>query len=175
MAYLLLLYLYFQNRTNEVNSSDIVTDAIFELAFCYKSLITRKADKIMKTKIAGVLLFLTVVVGTVIYEGACAIFINIVILGYVAIVSVGLALIRYRKGNTKIDFFKGLKKYVIISGILAFLTGVINMASHCLDTRTFDSAAIFGGSGVAIVAVFYSLILYSLIDAIVGIDTKSPT
>ncbi len=120
----------------------------------------------MKTKIAGILIFLTGVVGATLFGANLGALIHFPSIVYLLIVGGGAALIRYRKGDGKTGFFKNLKKYLIPVGILGFLTGLIQMASHHLITDTINPAILLAGFSVAVLIIFYALILYCIIDAV---------
>ena len=122
----------------------------------------------MKTKIAGILIFLFGVVGATLLGAAnLGSFIHFPSIGYLLIIAGGAALIRYRKGEGKAGFFKNLKKYLIPVGILGFLTGLIQMASHNLIADTINPATLLAGFSVAVLTIFYALLLYCIIDAVV--------
>ena len=119
----------------------------------------------MKIRMIGLLIFLVAVVGAIICGGSWASFIDPAGIAYLLLVVGGLALIRFKTAKNQTSFFVCLKRYAIISGILGFLTGFLQMASHYCSMKTFNPAQIFAGFGVAVSTIFYALILYCVLDA----------
>jgi len=119
----------------------------------------------MKIKMVGILLFLAGVVGAVICGGNWSSFVHLPSIAYLLLVAGGLALIRYKTAKNQTNFFVCLKKYVIVAGILGFLTGFCQMAATFANNENLDAPIVFAGFGVAVLTIFYALILYSLIDA----------
>ncbi len=120
----------------------------------------------MKTKAAGILIFLTGVVGAIICGGSYCAFIHFPSIGYLLLVAGGLALIRYKTVKNQTNFFVCLKRYVIVAGVLGFLTGFVQMAVHFRGMETFTPAAMWGGFSIAVLTIFYALILYCILDAV---------
>ena len=116
----------------------------------------------------GVLLFLVGVVGSILAGQYLGSFIHIPSIVFVVVVGGGLALMRYRRGDGRVKFLESLKRYVLISGVLGCIIGVIQMASHYSKAEAFNSANIFAGFGIAVLAIFYGLIFYCIIDAFTG-------
>jgi len=119
----------------------------------------------MKTRAVGILVFAAVVVGAAWCGGSLSFFVNLPGIAYVVMAAGGLGLIRYRKGEGIAGFFSGGKKYLIIGGILAWLTGIIQMAATCIDANSLNAADYFAGFAVATLSLFYGLILYCIVDA----------
>ena len=120
----------------------------------------------MKTKLIGCTVFLFVVIGVILSSGHLTSFIDFTGIAFVVIAACGLSLMRYKKGDGRENFFKSLKKYAIPCGILGCLIGTIHIALHSLNTGMVNPANVFGGFGVALLTVFYGLILYFIIDAL---------
>jgi len=118
----------------------------------------------MKIRIIGFLIFLVGVVGAI-SCGWYDMFLNIPSAAYVALVAGGLALVKFRKGDGVAGFLKHVKRYAIVSGILGMMTGILQMASAASGTKTFELSNIFAGFGIALLTVFYGLIVYCILDA----------
>jgi flagellar motor component MotA len=68
---------------------------------------------------------------------------------------------KYQKGDVKSDFLTSLKRYSIPSGVIGCLIGFIQIGAN-----VSNPAQIPAGVGVAILTIFYGLILYCIIDAL---------
>ena len=113
----------------------------------------------MKTAIVGFLVFLSVVVGTILHCDESGNFIDLCGIGVVIIVAGGLALMRYRKGDTKLEIAENLKRYAIPAGLIACLIGLVNTGVHTIDPKTLSVSI-----AASILPVLYGLILYCILD-----------
>ncbi len=116
----------------------------------------------MTTKITGLFIFLFIIVASIWLGSHLLQFIHLPSIGFVIILSLGLALMKYQKGNGKLSFITNLKKYSIPSGVIGCLIGIIQMCSNYTDPAQLPA-----GFSVAVLTIFYGLILYCIIDALV--------
>ena len=117
----------------------------------------------MKTRVLGLLIFLFVVVASIAVGGGALRFVHLPSLGFVMILSGGLALMRYRKGDGKSGFITNLKRYSIPSGVIGCLIGLVQ-----IGVNVSDPAQIPAGVAVAILTIFYGLIVYCIVDTFTG-------
>jgi len=122
----------------------------------------------MKIRILGLLIFLFVVIASISIGGELSNFIHFPGIGFVIIVSGGLALMRYRKGDGKLSFIKNLKRYSILSGVIGCLIGLIQLGLH-----VSDPAKIPMGAAVAILTIFYGLMFYCITDIFTGQEHRT--
>lgn len=115
----------------------------------------------MKTKIIGGVIFLIVLIVGFLGDGDFWIFINLPAIGFVAFATVGLTLMKYRKGIGKLEVINNLKKYSILSGVIGCLIGFVQMGWHVSD----DLQMIPMGVAIAILTIIYGLIFYCILDA----------
>jgi len=115
----------------------------------------------MRIKILGLLIFLFVIFSPIYIGGGPLRFVHFPSIGFVIILSSGLALIKYQKGDGKLNFITNLKKYSIPSGVIGCLIGIIQMCSNYTDPAQLPA-----GVAVAVLTIFYGLILYCIIDAL---------
>lgn len=72
--------------------------------------------------------------------------------------------INQKELKKSINLFDSLGRYLIISAVLGVITGFIAMAVfYSRDTKNLGSGDWAGGSALAILTIFYSLIIYMLI------------
>ena len=117
----------------------------------------------MKMRMLGLLIFLFVVIASIAIGGRPFRFIHLPSIGFVIIVSGGLALMRYRKGDGQSGFITNLKRYSIPSGVIGCLIGLVQIGGN-----VSDPAQIPAGVAVAILTIFYGLILYCTVDTFTG-------
>jgi len=117
----------------------------------------------VKTAITGFSIFLLPIVGCIILGGDPWVFIHIPSIGFVVIAAGGLALMRYRKGQGKSAIVENFRKYVIPAGVLGCLVGFVQSCRHLSDLEKLPAAM-----GVAVLSVFYGLILYCVLDTFTG-------
>jgi flagellar motor component MotA len=121
----------------------------------------------MKMVIEGLFVFLVVIVGSIACGPSVGFFVNFPSVIFVVGTAGGLALMKYKKGDGAVKFFKSSKKYLIIGGILGCMVGIVQMVSNCNgDSNTFNANNIFIGFGVCLLTTFYGLILYCIVDAL---------
>ena len=117
----------------------------------------------MKTRVLGLLIFLFVLVAAILLGGGPFRFVHLPSIGFVMILSGGLALMKYRKGDGKSGFITNLKRYSIPSGVIGCLIGLVQIGGN-----VSDPAQIPPGVAVAILTIFYGLILYCTVDTFTG-------
>ena len=122
----------------------------------------------MRIKILGLLIFLFVIFSSIYIGGEPLRFVHFPSIGFVIILSSGLALIKYQKGNGKLSLITNLKKYSIPSGVIGCLIGIIQMCSNYTDPAQLPA-----GVAVAVLTIFYGLILYCIIDALAEQEHKT--
>lgn len=122
----------------------------------------------MRIKILGLLIFLFVIFSSIYIGGEPLRFVHLPSIGFVIILSSGLALIKYQKGNGKLSLITNLKKYSIPSGVIGCLIGIIQMCSNYTDPAQLPA-----GVAVAVLTIFYGLILYCIIDALAEQEHKT--
>lgn len=122
----------------------------------------------MGMKIIGLFIFLFIIGASIWLGGSLLQFIHLPSIGFVIIVSLGLALMKYRKGDGSSGFMANLRRYTIPSGVIGCLIGFIQMGANLSDP-----AQIPAGVGVAVLTIFYGLILYCIIDALVEQESKA--
>jgi len=115
----------------------------------------------MGTRIIGLFIFLFIIIASIWLGGSLVQFVHFPSLLFVIIVSFGLALMKYQKGDGKSDFLTSLKRYSIPSGVIGCLIGFVQIGAN-----VSNPAQIPAGVGVAILTIFYGLILYCIIDAL---------
>ena len=121
----------------------------------------------MGTKIMGLFVFLFIIIASIWFGGPLVQFVHFPSMGFVIIVSLGLALMKYRKGDGSATFLTNLKRYSIPSGVIGCLIGFVQMGAN-----VSDPAQIPAGVGVAVLTIFYGLILYCVIDALAEQEHK---
>ena len=122
----------------------------------------------MVTKIIGLFIFLFIIAASIWLGGSLVQFVHFPSIGFVIILSFGLALMKYRKGDGSSSFFTNLRKYSIPSGVIGCLIGFVQMGANISDP-----AQIPAGVGVAVLTIFYGLILYCIIDALIEQEQKT--
>jgi flagellar motor component MotA len=115
----------------------------------------------MGIRIIGLFIFLFIIIASIWLGGPLGQFVHFPSLLFVVIVSFGLALMKYRKGDGKSVFMTSLRRYSIPSGVIGCLIGFVQIGAN-----VSDPAQIPAGVGVAILTIFYGLILYCIIDAL---------
>ena len=73
----------------------------------------------------------------------------------------GLALIKHKKGEGSLGIIRNFKRYVIHIGVLGCVIGFIQMGAANITDMTVYAR----GSGIAILTVFYGIIIYCILDA----------
>lgn len=121
----------------------------------------------MSTKIIGLFIFLFIIAASIWVGGSIFQFIHIPSMVFVIIVSLGLALMKYRKGDSSSAFLSNLKRYSIPSGVIGCLIGFVQIGAN-----VSDPAQIPAGVGVAVLTIFYGLVLYCVIDALAEQEHK---
>ena len=115
----------------------------------------------MGIRIIGLFIFLFIIIASIWLGGSIGQFVHYPSLIFVVIVSFGLALMKYQKGDGKSDFMTSLKRYSIPSGVIGCLIGFVQIGANVSDPSQIPA-----GVGVAILTIFYGLILYCIIDAL---------
>ena len=115
----------------------------------------------MGMRIIGLFIFLFIIIASIWLGGSLGQFVHFPSLIFVIIVSLGLALMKYRKGDGRSGFMTNLKRYSIPSGVIGCLIGFVQIGAN-----VSDPAQIPAGVGVAVLTIFYGLILYCIIDAL---------
>lgn len=116
----------------------------------------------MGMKIIGLFIFLFIIIISIWFGGHMLQFVHLPSIGFVIIVSLGLALMKYRKGDGSLGFIEDVKRYTIPSGVIGCLIGFVQMGANISDP-----ARIPAGVAVALLTIFYGLVLYCVIDALV--------
>ena len=111
----------------------------------------------------GLLIFLFVLVAGIFVGGSLLQFIHFPSIGFVIIASGGLALMKHRKGEGGQDFLAHLKRYAIPAGVIGCLIGLVQVGNNASNLEQIPA-----GVSVAVLTVFYGLILYCIIDAFTG-------
>ena len=111
----------------------------------------------------GLLIFLFILVAPIFVGGAPLRFVHFPAMGFVIIASIGLALMKHRKGDGNLGFLASLKKYSIPAGVIGCLIGLVQLGYNASDPDH-----IYAGVAVAVLAVLYGLILYCIIDTFTG-------
>ena len=122
----------------------------------------------MVTKIIGLFIFLFIIAASIWLGGSLVQFVHFPSIGFVIILSFGLALMKYRKGDGSSSFFTNLRKYSIPSGVIGCLIGFVQMGANISDPTQIPA-----GVGVAVLTIFYGLILYCIIDALIEQEQKT--
>ena len=117
----------------------------------------------MKTRIAGQLIFLFVIVSSIYFSGRALCFIHLPSLLFVIIASGGLALMKYRKGDGKLGFIINMKRYSILSGVIGSLIDLVTMGRRISSLDQYSA-----GVAVAVLAAFYGLIFYCIVDTFIA-------
>jgi flagellar motor component MotA len=115
----------------------------------------------MGIRIIGLFIFLFIIIASIWLGGSLGQFVHFPSLVFVVIVSFGLALMKYRKGNGRSGFMTNLRRYAIPSGVIGCLIGFVQIGANVSDPSQIPA-----GVGVAILTIFYGLILYCIIDAL---------
>jgi len=115
----------------------------------------------MIIRIIGLFIFLFIIIASIWLGGPLGQFVHFPSLLFVVIVSFGLALMKYRKGDGRSRFMTNLKRYAIPSGVIGCLIGFVQIGANVSDPSQIPA-----GVGVAILTIFYGLILYCIIDAL---------
>jgi len=111
----------------------------------------------------GSLVFLFVLVGAIFVGGDLLQFVHVPSIGFVIIASGGLALMRCRKGDRRRDFLTHLKRYSIPAGVMGCLIGLVQLGQNASSPEQIPA-----GVSVAVLTIFYGLILYCVIDTFTG-------
>ena len=122
----------------------------------------------MGTRVFGLFIFLFIIVASIWFGGPLGQFVHFPSIGFVVIVSLGLALMKFRKGDGSSVFLSNLKRYSIPSGVIGCLIGFVQMGAN-----VSDPAKIPAGVGVAVLTIFYGLVLYCIIDALTEQEHKT--
>ncbi len=122
----------------------------------------------MVTKIIGLSIFLFIIIASIWLGSHLLQFIHLPSIGFVIILSSGLAMMKYQKGNGKLSFITNLKKYSIPSGVIGCIIGIIQMCSNYTNPAQLPA-----GVAVAVLTIFYGLMLYCIIDALVEQEHKT--
>jgi flagellar motor component MotA len=122
----------------------------------------------MGTKIIGLFIFLFIIVASIWLGGSLVQFVHFPSVIFVIILSSGFALMKYQKGKGKFNLIKNIKKYSIPSGVIGCLIGIIQMCSSYTDPAQLPA-----GAAVAVLTIFYGLILYCIIDALIEQEHKT--
>lgn len=115
----------------------------------------------MGIRIIGLFIFMFIIIASIWLGGPLGHFVHIPSLLFVVIVSFGLALMKYRKGDRRSDFMTSLKRYSIPSGVIGCLIGFVQIGANVSDPSKIPA-----GVGVAILTILYGLILYCIIDTL---------
>jgi len=111
----------------------------------------------------GLVIFLLVLLAGILLGGDLLQFVHFPSVGFVIIASSGLALMKHRKGESRQDFLSHLKRYAIPAGVIGCLIGFVQMGQNVSDPKHIPA-----GVSVAVLTVFYGLILYCIIDTFTG-------
>jgi flagellar motor component MotA len=111
----------------------------------------------------GLLIFLFVLVAGIFVGGSLLQFIHFPSIAFVIIASSGLALMRHREGEGRQDFLAHLKRYAIPAGVIGCLIGLVQLGQNASSPEQIPA-----GVSVAVLTIFYGLILYCIIDAFTG-------
>ncbi len=111
----------------------------------------------------GLLIFLFVLSAGIFLGGSLVQFVHFPSMGFVIIASSGLALMRHRKGDGTQDFLAHLKRYAIPTGVIGCLIGFVQMGRNLSSPEHIPA-----GVSVAVLTIFYGLILYCIIDTFTG-------
>lgn len=119
-----------------------------------------KANKI--TAILGIIVFMVAIVGAIKMGGRIMTFIFIPAGFLVVLVAGGLGLACYRGGGL-LGYAEACKKHFISAGILGTIIGIIQMLAHLEDPSAWGR-----GAAVALLSVFYGVVLYCISDVLVA-------
>jgi hypothetical protein len=122
-------------------------------------------ELIMKSTIAGLLLVFVGIVGPIAYGVSWEFFINFPSIAIIVLIAGGLTLMRYQKGVPRAELLASVKIYCLLSGVIGGMIGLLQVAFSFHGRETINIPGLFAGLGVCLLIVFYSLILYCIIDA----------
>jgi len=111
----------------------------------------------------GLLIFLFVLVAGIFVGGSLLQFVHLPSIGFVIIASSGLALMRHRKGEGGQDFLGHMKRYAIPAGVIGCLIGLVQVGNNASNLEQIPASV-----SVAVLTIFYGLILYCIIDTFTG-------
>ncbi len=111
----------------------------------------------------GLLMFLFVLVAGIFVGGSLFQFVHFPSIGFVIIASGGLSLMRHRKGEGRQVFLAHLKRYTIPAGVIGCLIGLVQVGQNASSPEQIPA-----GVSVAVLTIFYGLILYCIIDTFTG-------
>jgi flagellar motor component MotA len=114
----------------------------------------------------GVSVFLMVLVFAIFAGGGPQSFVHFVSAIFVLATAGGLGLAGYR-GNGFVEYIASFKKHLIPCGVLGIVIGVIQMLRNLSDPESFGA-----GLAVALLTLFYSLIVYGICEAFVNANRQ---
>lgn len=111
----------------------------------------------------GLLVFLLVLVAGIFPGGNLLQFVHFPSIGFVIIASGGLAVMRHRRGEGIQDFLAHVRRYSIPAGVIGCLIGLVQLGQNASSPEQIPA-----GVSVAVLTIFYGLILYCIIDTFTG-------
>ena len=116
----------------------------------------------MKIRVVGLLIFLLVVMSCIAIGRGPLRFFHLPSIGFVILASCGLALMKHRKGDGKSTFLTSIKRYSIPAGVIGCVIGLVQLGQNVSDPTHIP-----GGVAVAVLTIFYGLILYCIVDTFI--------
>lgn len=110
--------------------------------------------------ICGIIMFISVIAGTLYQSGDALMFVHIPSMLIVVIVGGSLGLASYRSGGF-VGYIKACKKHFISAGILGTVIGATQMLQNLSSPDSIGS-----GIAVGLLSPLYGIILYCIADAI---------
>ena len=114
----------------------------------------------------GVSVFFMVLVFVIFAGGGPQSFVHFISALFVLATAGGLGFAGYR-GNGFVGYIASFKKHLIPCGLLGIVIGVIQMLRNLSDPESFGA-----GLAVALLTLFYSLILYGICESFVNANRQ---